>query len=141
MQILDELRHDHESLRAEMSALEEGRSTPERLARFVRDLENHAHREDELLFGALEPYLPTDHGPLQAMRAEHADIERLLERLTLDDPPGVTRLCTLARDHFQKEEQVLFVFAARLLDPSRLAMLGAKLRATAPSCACDHLAH
>lgn len=134
MQILDELRHDHDQLRAEMAALEAKTPAAERLARFAAALVSHAHREDELLFSALEPYLPADHGPLQVMRAEHAEIEALLGRLEGADPAGLAaradlaRLCAVARDHFRKEEEVLFAFATRLLDAPRLAALGAALR-------------
>lgn len=137
MQILDELRHDHDELRAVMSALESGAATPERLARFVTALTTHAHREDELLFVALERYLPADHGPLQVMRSEHEEIEGGLARLGGADPAApavradIARLCALARDHFRKEEEVLFAFAARLLDAPRLAALGVSLRSGA----------
>jgi hemerythrin-like domain-containing protein len=122
MQILVELRRDHDRLRAEMIALTIAASTRERLARFAADLKAHARREDEQVFVPLEKFLPRDHGPLAVMRAEHEEIEARLARLEGADPaqPEVRAefagLARVARDHFRKEEEVLFAFAERLLD-------------------------
>ena len=131
MQILDDLRRDHARLRAEMIALTTTTSTPERLARFSADLQAHARREDDQVFVPLEKFLPADHGPLAVMRAEHEEIERRLARLDGADPgePEVraefARLAAVARDHFRKEEEVLFAFAERLLDAPATAAVPA----------------
>jgi regulator of cell morphogenesis and NO signaling len=45
------------------------------------------------------------------------------------DPAAVRRLVALARQHFLKEEEVLFAFAERLIDASRLSELGESFRA------------
>jgi hemerythrin-like domain-containing protein len=133
MDIVEELLTDHLKLRAAMSDLEAGRVTRESLASFVRDLLTHARLEDELLFESLEGSLPADHGPLAVMRAEHEEIEGRLARLEAADPErddltaDLKRLVTVAREHFLKEEEVLFGFARRLLDADRLRALGAEI--------------
>lgn len=133
MDIVEELLADHLKLRAAMSDLEAGRVTRESLARFVHDLLTHAHLEDDLLFRSLEGSLPADHGPLVVMRAEHEEIEGRLARLDGADPARqdlsgeLKRLVAVAREHFLKEEEVLFGFARRLIDAERLRTLGAEL--------------
>ncbi|GMU67544.1 MAG: hypothetical protein AMXMBFR36_38180 [Acidobacteriota bacterium] len=133
MDIVEELLADHLKLRAAMSELEAGRVTRESLARFVHDLLTHARLEDDLLFRSLEGSLPADHGPLAVMRAEHEEIEGRLARLDGADPGEqdlageLKRLVAVAREHFLKEEEVLFGFARRLIDAERLRALGAEL--------------
>ncbi len=93
-------------------------------------LESHAHLEDELLFEPLEQHLGTGAGPLSVMRLEHDEIEAVLARLRESEEPveartTATRLAALARDHFAKEEQVLFPLAEQTLGEVGLEQLGA----------------
>jgi hemerythrin-like domain-containing protein len=122
MDIVDRLLRDHQSLRGAFAALA---ATPDVAASraYAAELRQHAHSEDRLLFGELERFLPGDHGPLAAMREEHAEIEALLDDL---EQPAATpeivaaataRLAPLVDDHFLKEEEVLFGFARRLIEP------------------------
>ena len=101
------------------------------LVAFAFALESHARLEDELLFTALEPHLGTQSGPLAVMRLEHGQLTELLGRI--DSAAGLEQGCALAaqvievcRDHFQKEEQVLFRMARQFLDEESLSALGAK---------------
>jgi len=135
MSILKELRSDHERLRAAMTEL--GTSLPEadRVDAFVRELTEHAHGEDDLLFRELEKGLPAEHGPLAVMREEHEEIESRLARIAALDPGAAVerrdelrRLFVVAREHFLKEEEVLFAFAERLIDAERLDDLGRLFR-------------
>ena len=89
---------------------------------------SHAKLEDELLFPALETHLGTN-GPLAIMRAEHDEIEHALgqieEAQDLDDGTDcVTSALSLVRDHFQKEEEVLFSVARQALDDETQLRLG-----------------
>ena len=93
-------------------------------------LEAHAHLEEELLFAELEPLLPPQ-GPLTVMRAEHEEIEGLLASFPEQADPGeahraIQQLVVVARDHFAKEEQVLYPMSEQLLDRGRLEELGAR---------------
>ena len=91
----------------------------------------HASLEDDLLFTALEPQLGTQAGPLAVMRMEHIEIEGAFQRIArandLEEASGLVRevLQTL-RDHFAKEEQVLFPMAAQVLGPGRLVEMGGR---------------
>ena len=91
----------------------------------------HASLEDDLLFTALEPHLGTQGGPLAVMRMDHIEIEGAFQRIArandLEEASGLVRevLQTL-RDHFAKEEQVLFPMAAQVLGPGRLVEMGGR---------------
>ncbi len=90
---------------------------------------SHARIEDELLFPQLEPHLGPM-GPLAVMRAEHREIDDLLEAAGRETDitalKGVlSQLLELAHGHFQKEEMVLFGMARQCLDKATLTALGA----------------
>ncbi len=92
-------------------------------------VDSHATLEDELLFAALEPYLGKHDGPLAILRAEHEEMKRLLWQIedTVDGDEAIVLVkeaLTAARIHFQKEEQVLFPMARRLLGDEELTRLG-----------------
>jgi len=91
-------------------------------------IKSHATLEDKLLFTALEPHLGSV-GPLGVMRAEHDEIEQALVRIedakTLEDAAElVGPALAVARNHFHKEEEVLFRMAERFLDAETLVRLG-----------------
>jgi hemerythrin-like domain-containing protein len=93
-------------------------------------LASHAQIEDELLFVAMEPYIAAQQGPLAVMRMEHAAIEGALERLPETTDPDdahalLLYLVAIAREHFSKEEHVLFRLAEQMLGDERLRELGA----------------
>jgi hemerythrin-like domain-containing protein len=94
-------------------------------------LASHAHLENDLLFSALEAHLPTEGGPLAVMRMEHDEIEGTLKRLPDIQDLAEARKMLLhaiqtAREHFAKEEQVLFPMAKQMLEASTLEQLSAK---------------
>jgi hemerythrin-like domain-containing protein len=89
---------------------------------------SHANLEEELLFPALETHMGTT-GPLAVMRAEHDEIEHALQQIEeaqdLDDGADcVARALSIVRDHFQKEEEVLFSIARQTLDDETQIQLG-----------------
>lgn len=91
-------------------------------------LASHARLEEDLLFSALAPHLGSA-GPLQVMRMEHDEIDRLLGRFSDAAELPVARdllhsLNEIVRAHFAKEEQVLFPTATQVLDPALLTRLG-----------------
>ncbi|MHA1597383.1 MAG: hemerythrin domain-containing protein [Alphaproteobacteria bacterium] len=93
-----------------------------------RLLVSHAQAEEALLFPALEPHLG-EMGPLAMMRAEHREIDDLLEAAAqADDAEAVksivSRLLNVVREHFHKEEQVLFAMTLKFLDEETLTTLG-----------------
>jgi hemerythrin-like domain-containing protein len=89
---------------------------------------SHANLEEALLFPALETHMGKS-GPLAVMRDEHDQIELALKQIEdvqeVDEGVGcVARALNLARDHFQKEESVLFSMARQLLDDEAQTRLG-----------------
>lgn len=92
-------------------------------------LATHAGLENELLFTRIESQMGPI-GPLMVMRMEHDQIESLLEELPRLDQVAaarqtLTQAIAIARQHFAKEEQVLFPMAAQNLPTADLEQLGA----------------
>jgi iron-sulfur cluster repair protein YtfE (RIC family) len=93
-------------------------------------LATHAQLEEELLFQALDPDASAM-GPLVVMRAEHEEVEGgLSEIISFTDlaetQQRLMRVVEVARQHFAKEEQILFMLADQSLDNETLNDLGAK---------------
>jgi hemerythrin-like domain-containing protein len=93
-------------------------------------LKPHASMEDELLFSSLESHLGTNEGPLAVMRTEHNEIEGALARVQEVKDLAEARALVLhavrtAREHFAKEEQVLFPMAEQVLGAEALTQLTA----------------
>jgi len=89
---------------------------------------SHAQIEDEMLFPALEERIGPE-GPLAVMRAEHHEIDGLLARIGRSGDPGsavadLVAAIELARDHFLKEERVLFAMARQAIGDAELCRLG-----------------
>jgi hemerythrin-like domain-containing protein len=126
------LRHQLEALRLVAPGLDDDKLRATTLG-LAEAIESHAELEDELLFDRLAASERMPPGPIEALRAEHRQIEILLGQvLAPAAAPGrpkpqhtVTRLVELLLHHFEHEEQVLFPIAATLLDGARLDELGA----------------
>lgn len=121
------LRHQLDVLRLNAPQLDGGQLRAATLG-FAEALESHAHLEDELLFEPLATSNRMPPGPVEVMRAEHQQIEDLLDRLlaaTEDPQRTLARLVETVRHHFDHEEQVLFPMAVNLLAEERLAELAA----------------
>lgn len=94
-------------------------------------LEGHADIEDDILLEAIEAKLGTDTGPTVPFREEHDKIRQILARLPMINDVDEAREIMLraidtARDHFRKEEQMLFPLAEEELDTDTLTELGAQ---------------
>jgi iron-sulfur cluster repair protein YtfE (RIC family) len=92
-------------------------------------LETHACMEDHLLFANLEPYPSLASHPLPVMRQEHEWIKGMLARVQevreLDEAKdSLLGAVRVARQHFSKEEQILFPAAEQVLEAERLEELG-----------------
>ena len=93
-------------------------------------IESHARLEENLLFTNLEEKIGPM-GPLAVMRSEHEEIERTLGLLAeVEDHEQARRqllhVVQVAREHFAKEEQVLFPLAEQALGSETLHNLGAR---------------
>ncbi len=135
MKLTDALLGEHGVLYALFDRIEAVAATAESVAQIHEAAAvlgalvlSHAKLEDELLFPALETHLGTT-GPLAIMRAEHDEIEHALGRIEeardiADGTACVASALDLVRDHFQKEEEVLFSVARQALDDETQLRLG-----------------
>ncbi len=137
MKLTDALRGEHGVFYAQFDYLEQAVPAVEDLAilkvqaaMLASALATHAQLEEELLFRALDPHLG-EMGPLSIMRADHEQIEQALAQI-----PDLTDLAEtqqqllgvveVAREHFAREEQILFELAPESLGDEMLRDLGAK---------------
>lgn len=139
MKITDALRAEHRILRARLDRLEQllGAGAPlaglhADAAQLTGALLLHAHLEDELLFPALESQLGAGNGPLAVMRAEHEEIDCGLAAIAArqgaeDVRERLAHVIEVARQHFAKEDEVLFPMAEEVLDGGVLEELSAEL--------------
>jgi hemerythrin-like domain-containing protein len=111
----------------------------------------HIHKEEEILFPALEGFLPRDLGPLAVLRGEHHDIRQKFEQMRaasatldsgmqdvaslegfLDDARAISEMM---RDHIYKEDRLLFPIVSRFLSGIRDAYLVREMEAFAAGAA------
>ena len=90
----------------------------------------HAGIEEEILFPALDQHFG-EAGPLSVMRREHVQIDSFLESaMTADTVEAsidhVRNMIALMREHFAKEERILFVIAQKVLDEKEQEDIGEK---------------
>lgn len=135
MNLIDALLGEHGVFYALFARLEESLPKAETLsevqgatAMLTTSLVSHAKIENEVLFPALEAHLGPE-GPLAVMRREHEEIESTLQDVESMDHKEeavvkVLHALQVARDHFAKEEQVLFPLARRTLPDASLIELG-----------------
>ena len=144
------LRHQLSALRKAAPQLDDGQLRAAALS-LAEAIETHAQLEDELLFVPLAASAAMPAGPVEAMRAEHQEIEALLGHLMALSGPAkaadpqriLLRLVETVRQHFSHEENVLFPLAASVLSGERLAELAvewAKRREVVIRAFSDHLA-
>ena len=93
-------------------------------------LASHARLEEELLFTTLEPHIGST-GPLAVMRMDHDEIEKSLEHLPATQDVDQARelllqIVAIAREHFAKEERMLYPIATQMLSAETLIDLGAQ---------------
>jgi regulator of cell morphogenesis and NO signaling len=135
MKITEALLGEHGVLYAQFDHIEQAVPWAESLAWLKAQgalikaaVETHAQIEEELLFKALEPHLGGG-GPLAVMRMEHEEIEGGLSALPDAEDletagHHLLKVVQVARQHFAKEEQVLFPMAEQVLGLGQLTDLG-----------------
>ena len=133
MDLLDALLGEHGLFYAMFEHMEQERpSSLETLKAHARILDaallSHAHLEESLLYPALEELIGPM-GPLTVMRHEHEAIESELRRISsLGDADqaraALIRLLSVTRDHFGKEEEILFPMARQHVPQETLRQLG-----------------
>jgi iron-sulfur cluster repair protein YtfE (RIC family) len=105
-----------------------------RFSLFRQELEEHIRIEENLLFPSLESAGRPSTGPTVVMRAEHAEIGRLLdviEQFLEDGNPigeATDMLEAMLAAHNMKEERVLYPMFERLAPPEAYAAVASELR-------------
>ena len=134
MKITDAMRGEHGVFYAQFDWIENGLADATlpimqtQGALLASALAPHAHLEDDLLLAAMERRADGG-GPTEVFRNEHAEIESALEALqAARDADGARELMQhaldAARDHFAKEERMLFPNAELALTEGTLTELG-----------------
>lgn len=135
MNLIDALLGEHAVLYALFNELEQRiesatsvEAVQAAVAPVAAALLSHAKLEEDLLFPALERGLGHE-GPLSVMREDHHEIDDLLARAAKASDKGraggdALAALELAREHFLKEERVLFHMARQSIDDVELHRLG-----------------
>lgn len=135
MKLIDALLGEHGAFNALFNTIENLAESGGELAQIesatatlAAELDSHAALEEKLLFPALEPHLADDE-LIAEMHAGHEEIQAGLERIEnardiREAVDAVHRTLALARDHFRKEEEVLYPLANRVLDDEAQSRLG-----------------
>lgn len=98
------------------------------------ELKTHNEAEEQFLFPLMDPQFAGGHGPTDCMRAEHRaiwaatlELQELVQAGVPDDPGRAASLARqIAADlgaHIDKENQVLYPMAERMLSPGQLQSL------------------
>lgn len=99
-----------------------------------QELKPHNEAEEQFLFPLMDPFFAGQHGPTDCMRSEHRVIwdftlqlqEALASGVPVDAPAAVDLAVQVAsnlRAHIEKENQVLYPMAERILGPEQLRRL------------------
>ena len=126
---IEELRADHEKILAELDKLE---ANPAGYAKeFLHFTENfaepHHHKEEEVLFPALEKKgIPNEGGPIGVMLMEHEIKRGHVRDLAAGKIEAAGNIISLLRDHINKENNILYPMAEQVLTAEELAALAYK---------------
>ena len=136
MKVTEALLTEHRLLKILATQLESAAESKGELPTLVgaasmlqKALIDHSRVEDEGLFARLEAAMGGG-GPVAVMRADHEQIESMLGEIadgTNRDQVArtVREVVGLTRDHFAKEENILFPMAEQVLDERALEDLSA----------------
>ncbi len=110
----------------------------EQVTAFALALKKHARKEDDVLFPMMAVHIGREYGPIAVMENEHEQAEMNLERFLEAAGPDGTELgneevkfiagyavfaYSILTQHFNKEENVLFPMAQRILSEEEKARL------------------
>ena len=124
---IEELRADHEKILAELDKLEKDPAGyAKEFLKFTAEFaEPHHHKEEEVLFPALEQKgIPKDGGPIGVMLAEHEMKRGYVKELAGGKIEAAGDIISLLRDHINKENNILYPMAEQVLSEEELAGMG-----------------
>jgi hemerythrin superfamily protein len=134
MNIVDVLYAEHRLLRVMMEALARWLVEPavpevlrERAAMLAVALEDHAGREERLLFDSLRVQSASARHAVDMMVIVHDEVRGLVDEIAgsaRDPKEKIWTILQLTDEHFVQEEEQVFPLARALLGPERLKELG-----------------
>jgi hemerythrin superfamily protein len=148
--VVDELRRDHELIRALASDLEmttEPIEARDLYLRLVGELAAHEAAEEQVVFPAVRAAMPTTTRETSIRADEHDEINELIGEMQTLPPAGLAfgkRASALRLEieaHFQAEESSLFVDLLDVIGPDESVRLAARVavaKATAPTFPSHH---
>jgi iron-sulfur cluster repair protein YtfE (RIC family) len=132
MAAVDQLRHEHEELKTQLSELESAIGSVAQAAEaYLRTLHTHASWEDGVLFPMVTMYFVNHAEQVQTIEADHEEAEHDLRTfITLarqvvnpvehehEQAMGLKLLhaCRLLNRHFTAEEEIVFPLAEFILE-------------------------
>lgn len=142
-QAIEDLKHEHEVILMSLKILGgicremesgqiEGNADPRAFIDFLKEFADKCHhgKEENMLFPALvSAGIARDGGPVGVMLHEHAEGRKLIQQMesgispTLNVPmflEGAYGYTELLQKHIQKENEILFPMAERVLTPDQL---------------------
>ena len=140
MRIIDRFSSEHDVFISQLQVIEDltrGGADVASVVAAIRTLAApllaHAENEERALFPDLEPSLGGEGGPLAVLTEEHHVLHGHLDRMTADPPRWELEqvldvFLRVLRGHIEKEEDVLFPAAARLIDETRLERMDREIR-------------
>ncbi|MBI2450605.1 MAG: hemerythrin domain-containing protein [Candidatus Nealsonbacteria bacterium] len=124
---IEELRSDHEKILAELDKLEaDPAGYAKEFLKFTEEFaEPHHHKEEEVLFPALEKKgIPNEGGPIGMMLMEHEMKRGYVKELAAGKIEAAMKIVSLLRDHINKENNILYPMAEQVLTEEELAEMG-----------------
>lgn len=124
---IEELRTDHEIILAELAKLEaDPAGYAKEFLAFTRNFaEPHHHKEEEVLFPALESKgIPKEGGPIGVMLMEHEIKRGYVRDLAAGKIEAAGKIISLLREHIVKENDILYPLAEQVLSEGELAAMG-----------------
>lgn len=156
MALTEILVAEHKTVVEKMDRLEEAaaagdtRTVEKLLSFFEFDLQLHRRKEEEVLFPALGEHLGTGSGPVACMLDEHVREKTLVRemRAAMEGTGGplplrraVAAFVGHLRAHIEKENEVLFPMAERVLRPEQKEAVYEGMRRIGSCCAACAGAH
>jgi len=115
-------------LKSSKSNTEKAVELKNKVSEFKGKLVPHSEREEEILFPMLGTYIGTESGPIVMMEYEHEQAHSLIDSFLEKaegselfpeeikaDAEKIEKACNLLKEHFSKEELVLYPMAERML--------------------------
>lgn len=126
---LEQLRSEHEEILAALDKLEaDPKGYSKEFLEFTANFaEPHHHREEQVLFPALEQKgIPNEGGPIGVMLMEHEMKRNFVKELAAGDTEAAMKIVNLMRDHINKENNILYPMAEQALSQEELAGMALK---------------